>query len=107
MAKPIYKISQWDEEGNWDEHPVGAFFENIYLSTEYSEDNAELYPTDFTLLDLYNHYQSMLAEAQYVYCGTEEPQNTNVKLWYDYIVEEDPVIEEEEDPIVEEETPTE
>lgn len=96
MAEPIYKISQWDELGNWDEHPVGALFENIYLSGAYSDENSEAYPTDFTLLDLYNHYIQMLQESQYIYCGTEEPVSTNVKMWYDYVVEE-----------TEEETPTE
>lgn len=93
--RPIYKISQWDEEGLWDEHPIGTLFENVYLSGTL---DGELYPTDFTLLDLYNHYVTMLNETQYIYCGENAPTSPNVQIWYEYeytdeTTEEEPSVE--------------
>lgn len=52
---------------------MGANFNNIYL-----DDN-----NDFSLLDLYNHYNDFLNANLYAAYGENEPTTKNINVWYD------------------------
>lgn len=73
MANPIFQIRQKLANGKWTENlPIGSTFDNVY----YDE------TTNFTLKDFWEYVSQMADETNYVYSGSEAPQSTNVKVWY-------------------------
>lgn len=70
---PITKLESQGESFN-----LGANFNNVYLN----DDN------DFSLLDLYNHYNDFLNANLYAAYGNTEPTANNINVWYDTTEEE-------------------
>lgn len=68
IHNPITKLESQGESFN-----MGANFNNIYL-----DDN-----NDFSLLDLYNHYNDFLNANLYAAYGENEPTTKNINVWYD------------------------
>lgn len=65
---PITKLKSRGESFN-----LGANFDNVYLSDT----------NDFSLLDLYNHYNNFLNADLYAAYGNIEPTADNINVWYD------------------------
>ena len=65
---PITKLESQGESFN-----VGANFSNVFL-----DDN-----NDFSLFDLYEHYNEFLKANLYVAYGKKTPTAKNINVWYD------------------------
>lgn len=65
---PITKLESQGESFN-----LGANFSNVYLNDS----------DDFSLLDLYNHYNDFLNANLYAVYGNKKPTANNINVWYD------------------------
>lgn len=74
----ISKIYQNSEENNPNKHiyDIGAKFENVFL-----DDN-----NGYSLADLYEYLKDYFTKGIFSNYTTSEPQNQNIKVWFDTTV---------------------
>lgn len=71
MAETAHIITSLESQN--ESFNLGANFDNVYLNDE----------NDFSLLDLYNHYNSFLTANLFTAYGKVEPTAQNINVWYD------------------------
>ena len=81
MAKTIYKISQLEEDGKtWSEE-----YEFAVNAT-----NVTCNLPDNVSFSLDQFIKNLMTNAHFIHTGTKQPNSTNVKVWYDITVPEEP-----------------